>query len=460
MLTIEEILKATKGELIKGSLTPEISGVSIDSRSIKPKELFVAIKGKRFDGHDFINQAIRRGAGAIVFSNPSYAKPAFGVLRSVAMIEVSKTVEALGALAHYYRLRFKISVIAITGSNGKTTTKEMLGAILASKFKVLRNPGTENTLIGASLTILRLRKRHDLALIEIGANHAGEIDRLARILEPTVGIITNIGPSHLKFFKTLKGVFKAKFELINNLPKGAKLIINNDDRFLSQLNGLKLQRITFGLNHHADFFGEIIQQGNKEVVFLLNKRQRITLKALGRHNVYNALAACACARAFGVSYQQIKQALASFNPIPMRMQICRFKSVKIVVDCYNSNPESFAYALEFLRSYPSRGKKIAVCGDMLELGQKAESYHTSLGKRIAKHKINFLITVGKLGRKIASGAKGAGMAKETIRTCGNAFEAGRLLRKVASSGDIILVKASRGMNLEKAVKCFMSSSIR
>ena len=275
MFTIKEILEATGGKLIKGNLGKRISGVSIDSRTIKPNELFLAIRGTRFDGHNFIAQARRKRAGAIIFCNPRYRSDlaAFKDRKALAVIEVESSVQALGALAHYYRARFKIPVIAITGSNGKTTTKEMASSILSSRFNVLRNVGTENTQIGVSLALLKLRKSHHLAVIELGANHFGEIDRLSWIAQPTAGIVTNIGPSHLEFFKSLKGVFRAKLELVKKLPKNGTIIINKDDPYLSRLNGTNLSTITFGFNRISDFRAKVIEQAKKDTTFFDNLMQ-------------------------------------------------------------------------------------------------------------------------------------------------------------------------------------------
>lgn len=454
MFTIKEILESTGARLIKGDTNSRISGVSVDSRTIKPNELFVAIRGRRFDGHSFIPQARRRGAGAILFSQ------AFKGSSSIPLIGVKNTIRALGALACYYRMRFKIPVVAITGSNGKTTTKEMLTGILGRRFNVLRNPGTQNNQIGVSLAILSLRQRHNLAVIEIGANHRGEIDRLSWIIKPAVGIITNIGASHLEFFKTLKGVFEAKLELIGNLAKNGKLVINKDDRFLSQLNSSNLRTLTFGFNQSSNFYGQIIKRTEKETIFLLNRRHRIVLKTLGRHNVYNALASIAVARSFGISYNEIKKALALFEALPMRMQMLDINNIKIINDCYNSNPGSLGCALDFLRDCSNQRKKVVVCGDMMELGRQAEKLHSNIGKRIAKGKIDFLITVGALSRNVARGAYSAGMSQNSIRAFRNTPEAARFLRGLIGPGDIVLIKGSRAMQMEDVVKCFTSSSIR
>ena len=376
------------------------------------------------------------------------------------MVKVKNTVQALGALAYYHRKRFKIPVIAITGSNGKTTTKEMLSNILKERFNVLYNPETQNNNIGVPLAILRLRKRHNLAVIEIGANHSGEIDRLSWIIKPTVGIITNIGPSHLEFFKNLKGVFEAKLELIKNLAKNGKLLINKDDRFLSQLKEPNFETVTFGFNRFSDFCGQIIKETENRTIFLLNNKHRIVLKTLGVHNVYNALAGIACARSLGLSYNEIKSALALFKMPAMRMQLLNIDNFKIINDCYNSNPGSLKCALEFLKAYSNPGKKIMVCGDMLELGKMTKRLHLDIGKMVAKAEIDFLITVGRLARDIASSAYSTGMPEKSIRRCGNTSEAARFLRSFIQPKDVVLIKGSRAMKMENVVKCFTNSSTR
>jgi UDP-N-acetylmuramoyl-tripeptide--D-alanyl-D-alanine ligase len=461
MFTIEEIIESTSGELTRGSSTAKTQGVCIDSRTIKRGELFIAIKGNRFDGHNFINSALRKQAGGVLFSDARFAPPKAPTKKSLntPLIKVKDTKRALAELAYYHRKRFKIPVVAITGSNGKTTTKEMASLILAKRFNLLCNPGTENNLIGVALTILRLRPRHQLAVIEIGANHAGEIARLSWIIQPSIGIITNIGPAHLEFFKSLGGVFRAKTELLKNLDKKAKLIINNDDRFLSGLDRLDQKRVTFGINRPADFSARIVKQTEAEIVFLLNKRRRISLNILGRHNVYNALASIACARNLGIDLEHIKEALADFRLPPMRMQMLKANNIKIINDCYNANPQSLTCALDCLSSLPSRGKRIAICADMLELGRSAQRLHADLGKRLAKERLDVLITVGELARHIARGARLAGMDRAVIHSFDSRQQALKLLPRIVASGDIVLVKGSRAMKMEKILGCFINSSI-
>ncbi|MFC1699141.1 UDP-N-acetylmuramoyl-tripeptide--D-alanyl-D-alanine ligase [Candidatus Omnitrophota bacterium] len=455
MFTIAEILDSTGGALLNGrlQLNQRVRGLSIDSRRINPGELFIAIKGTRFDGHNFIKQAQQKGAAAVLFSEDS------GINRAGAAIKVKDTISALAALAFRHRQKFNIPVVAITGSNGKTTTKEMVSFLLSAKFKVLSNQGTQNNHIGVPLTILNLSAKHNCAVVEIGANHRGEIDRLSWILQPDVGIITNIGPAHLEFFKSLNGVFLAKLELVRNLKKSGKLIINKDDRFLAKFDSNKFKSFGFGLNRRADFFAEQIKQVKGQTHFLLNGKHRLILNALGAHNVYNALASIACARIFGISISQIKQRLADFQPPPMRMQMLEVNKIKIINDCYNSNPGSLESALEFLKGQSSPGRKVVICGDMLELGGLAAALHTSIGKKIAKDEVDLLITVGELAKNIASAAQAAGMSPDAIRACHNTAEAADSLQRLINQGDTVLIKGSRGMQMENLVQCFINSSI-
>lgn len=455
MFTLEEILKATGGSLVNPGRNKKVRGVSIDSRTIKPNELFVPIRGERFDGHSFIHQALRRGAGAVLFSDGALKNT-----KGTPLIRVKDTRYALGALARYHRMKFDIPVVAVTGSNGKTSTKEMLKEILKKRFSVLCNPGTQNNYIGVSLSMLRLRPRHQVAVFEIGANHRGEINELSRMIKPAIGVITNIGPSHLEYFKTLKGVLRAKLELTGNLPKEGKLIINNDDELLSQVNGGFFRKVTFGLNDTCDFYGKVVDSTQKRTAFLLNGKEPIVLKASGRHNVYNALAGIAVARSFKISYDEIRQALKAFKGVPMRMQIVRRNNIKIIKDCYNSNPASFVCALDFLKGLKVKGKKVVVCGDMVELGPQAEKLHSNVGERIAEGKIDFLITAGSLSRNIASGARYRGMSQEAIRSFDRVWQAEKFLTKVIKSGDAVLIKGSRATQMERIFKCFMNSSIR
>lgn len=461
MFSIEEIIKATHGRLIRGKETLKVKGVSIDSRTLKPGEVFVAIKGDRFNGHSFIDAARKKGAKAIVVSDMRSIsqKISTQVWSNIAVIKVRDTAYALAALAHWHRMKFNIPVVAITGSNGKTTTKEMVVLLLSKRFNVLSNPGTQNNHIGVPLAIFRLRKKHTACVLEMGASHPGEIERLSWIAKPSVAILTNIGPSHLEFFKSLNGVLKAKLELINNLARNGCLILNKDDRFLFSVGQDSFRTTTFGIERIADYSATDIKQFQEHISFVVNKKYPIKLPTPGRHNVYNALASIACARYFGISYKKINEAFLSFKTPALRMQVVDAGGIKIIVDCYNSNPESAKCALDYLRGYQCLGKKIAIFGDMLELGSFAGKLHQSVGEKVAKSNIDILISLGSLAKKIAQGARNSGMPKERVRTCTDWREVVAFLKETVEPDDAVLIKGSRAMKMENIVQCFTGSSI-
>lgn len=444
--TVSELLKATRGRLISGGVDFRVSGISIDSRAIKKDEAFLAIKGDHFDGHDFIEQVIKKGVKCVV------ARQARKI-RGVALIKVKDTTRALGDIARFNRLRFKdIPVIAVTGSNGKTTAKEMIASVLALKFKVLKNEGTKNNHIGLPLALLKLDNSCDLAVLEIGTNHFGEVKYLSGIARPNIGAITNIGPSHLEYFKNLRGVSREKLSLFDNLARPAIAIVNADDKFLRR-EALKKTKNIFtlgaGIKNKSDFTASGITSISGRQSFTINKRFRFALKALGYYNIYNSLLAAAVGRIFGLGYRDISSCLSGFNLPKGRLNLIEIKGVRFIDDTYNANPLSMRQALGVLRDFPSRGRKILVMGDMLELGAKSLSLHSRLIKEALKF-IDILITVGELTRSSLKGK----FSRDKIFTCQTSSEAREaLFKKIGlNPEDIILVKGSRGMKMEEVFK--------
>jgi len=425
-------------------------GVSIDSRTIRKGEIFIAIKGKNYDGHDFIDKAVKKGASAIVASRRIKLK------KNIPLIQVPNTVGALGEIAAYNRRRFNIPVIGITGSTGKTSVKEMTAHILGAKFKVLKNKGTENNFIGLPLTLLKLNSNHTAAVLEMGANHVGEIDRLSSILQPTLGLITNIGPSHLKYFKNLNTVLKAKSEILNHLPDD-QLILNGDDRMLARIYR-RSNSITFGLSKKCSLFASGISAGPDQLEFDLNGETRFKLNVSGAHNVYNALAGIAIASHLGMDLDTIKRRLASFKSLPMRMNVGSIKGVTFINDAYNASPLSAKCAIEFLTGWSTKAKKILVMGDMLELGRRCVMFHRDVGELAARLSIDRIITVGRLSKHINSTAQANGIKKEFLWQCKNTDEAASVLSKICKRGDIVLVKGSRAMAMEGVIKEFRKAS--
>ena len=450
-----DILKATGGKLVKGSPDTSIETFSIDSRMLKRGDLFIAIKGNNFDGHDFAGVALKKGAIGVIVSHESRITNH----ESRLIIQVKNTRRALGAIAHYKRKHSRAKVIAITGSNGKTTTKDMIASILGEKFKVLSTPGTENNSVGVPLTLLRL-KDEDFCVLEMGMNDFGEIDYLASIALPEIGVITNIGPSHLEGLKDTDGVFKAKMELLKHMDEGAILIINGDDKYLSTINLKSFRIIRFGLDEANDIYANSIAIEKEMPVFRVNGKYEIRLNLFGRHNIYNALAAVSVAGACGIGEKSIKAALENFKGLYGRLELKEIDGIIIIDDAYNSNPVSLKNALEVLKDFETDGRKILVTGDMLELGKMSKYFHEAIVETIDAAGIDMLITVGEHSYNTFITAKKRGMNKDTLWHFDKPHKAGELLKEIAKRGDTILLKGSRGIKMEEALRCFTTSSTR
>lgn len=453
MFKVQDLLKATEGRLVSGRQDTLARSVSIDSRVLKPREAFLAIKGKNYDGHCFIKEAIRKGATVIIFQKP------FSKIKSkerTAFIEVKDTVRALGDIAHFHRQRFDIPVIAVTGSNGKTTTKEMIFWVLSRKFKVLKTSGTKNNQIGLPLTLLGLNATYDLAVLEIGSNHFGEIEYLSRICQPDIGVITNIGPSHLEYFGDLGGVFKEKLALLEGLKEPGIALLNADDPFLKKVlnrTSEKLLALGFAIRSRSDFLAKEIRIQGQGLAFSLNQKYRFTLRISGYYNIYNALAAVACGRIFGMSVSETASRLATFEPLQNRLQWLTLNNITFINDTYNSNPLSLRQALDVLRDFRAEGRKIFVMGDMLELGRKAVEIHRQTGQEAAQI-CDVFIGVGSLSRWAARAARKQGLKPQDVFLCENNLQARDILYKRVKPGpkDIVLVKGSRAMMLEKILE--------
>jgi len=448
MFRIEEIIKATGGKAkgkVPGAMH-RVAGVSIDSRTLKKNELFIALKGERFDGHDFIQEAVRKGARGVIAERI----PKNCIEGARVIIKVTDSVRALGDIAAWHRRRFNIPVAGITGSNGKTTVKEMTSSVLGKAHDILKHRGTENNLIGLPLTLLRLNRRHDAAVIEMGANHHGEIGRLTEILKPTMGLITNIGYSHLEFLKTRSGVLKAKSELAHRLRRQDMLFINGDDTMLTGIR-TRANKITFGLKQRNDYHATNIRLGSS-VSFVLNNSYPLMVKVPGMHNLYNTLASISLCRFFGMTIPEIREGLLDFRAPSGRTEFKTVKGFNIIDDAYNSNPLSVSQAIDTLSRLKTKGKRILVFGDMLELGAKTKYFHTTAGRAIAASPVTSLVTVGALSRSTIDAAKRAGMKKRDLWPCATTEEAAAVLKRIAGRKDLVLIKGSRGMRMEKVIE--------
>jgi UDP-N-acetylmuramoyl-tripeptide--D-alanyl-D-alanine ligase len=453
-----ESVKKLLGELVERLESMDITGVSIDSRSIRKGELFVAIKGERFDGHDFVPEVMKKGAwGALVERSALKSRQNdLGGLKNILPVE--DTVYALQEMSFMHRKKFTIPVVGITGSNGKTTTKEMLASILTQKGPVLKNEGNLNNHIGVPLTLLKLEPRHRSAAVEMGMSAAGEIRTLGRIVSPDVGVITNIGPAHLEFLGSLDGVAGAKAELLGSIKPGGAAVLNADDRYFEPFRKTwKGSVVSFGIEHTADVSAGDVRQEAEFTDFTLamdGSRTTVRLRAVGRHNVLNALAAAAAARAVGMTIEAARAGLEDFVPVAMRSEIKTVQGRTVFADYYNANPGSVEAALETLVSLRPGARSVAVLGDMLELGTGGVEAHREMGRAAARLGVDALITVGPLSKHMLEGAREAGMPLSSLFAAGSHAEAAELLRKHSRTGDAVLVKGSRGMKMEKILEAF------
>ena len=440
--TVQELIQATEGRLLQeGPFS--IDGVSIDSRTFEVGNLFVAIQGKRYDGHQFIPEVIQKGAKAVLVERvPPNLPP------SVTAIQVKETQRSLGDLARFHRNRFSTHLVAVTGSNGKTTTKELIAHLLSAQAQTLKNEGTQNNLIGVPLTLFRLTGAHTFCVVELGMNHRGEIGRLAEICRPTVGVLLNVTPAHLEFLGTLEAVFQSKMELVPFLPKGAPLILNASDRFLATVRPRHLSCIRFGAG--GEFSADQVRLEKEGLRFRLNGKETVRISLFGLHYVENCLAAIATAVSLGMDLRQILPRLESFRPLPGRMEVRRRGGVTFIHDAYNANPVSVLRALQSFQTLPVEGRRIFVMGDMLELGEEAACYHEEVGEETVACGVDLLLTVGPLSIHTFSRAKNLGLHRASHFETHQELLAE--LKQVLQEGDWVLVKGSRGMRMERILE--------
>ena len=446
--TLKEIAEATGGSML-GEPAVVTGGVSTDSRQVAEGQLFVALRGERFDGHAFLEQAA--GRGVRVFLVDQRWRDAHELPQGCSAVVVPDTLKALGDLAAWHRRRFKLTVVAVTGSNGKTTTKEMLSGILTQTGPGLKTEGNLNNLIGLPLTLLRLTGRERWAVLELGMSAFGEIDRLAQIAQPDVGIITNAFPAHLETLGSVEGVARAKGELFLRVKPGGFAIYNVDDPLISKCqSSFDVTRLTFGLRGAEVSSASIKSLGKRGESFTLrlpNGEQQVVLRAFGQHNVYNALAAAAAAFALGVSSELIRSGLEEFTPYDKRFQLEQLAGVTLIDDSYNANPASMAAALVTLREVREGGRSAAVLGDMLELGPGSESAHRELG-RLAAGCVERLFVLGDMAQQVAEGALAAGLAEGSVLVARDHDQLCGELLAWLKTGDCVLFKGSRGMRME------------
>jgi UDP-N-acetylmuramoyl-tripeptide--D-alanyl-D-alanine ligase len=438
-------------------------GYSIDSRTVQPGELFFAVKGERLDGHDFVEQALSRGAIAAVVEKKQLARYS----NPVGLLAVDDTLVALQTLATAVRKIWGKTAIGVTGSMGKTTTKEAMAHLLAIKYRVHRTKGNFNNHFGLPLGLLTLEPEYDLAVVEMGMSHPGEISALARIALPNQAVVTNVAPVHLESFDSIAGIARAKYELIEALPHGGTAVLNADDEYVCQFGrDFKGKVILFGVKPSthvparvlADVRAENIEvlgpEGTRFDLVSREVRQSVHSPLLGKHNIYNVLAAAAIALEHGITPSEIAGSLPSLQPADKRGQVVQLGNITVLYDCYNSSPKALMAAVDTLAAMPAR-RRIVVAGEMLELGSTGEQLHRECGRYMAGSKLDFLLGVRGLAKPMVEAAGEAGMKAEFVAT---PEEAGEWLARETREGDVVLLKASRGVKLERALETWRQRS--
>lgn len=453
-LAWEELLAGISGRLIRGDLGRKATGISTDTRTLKAGDLFVALKGPNFDGHQYISQAFEKGAVAALVSDP---RKIWITPQDRGIIQVNDTLSALGDLSALWRGKFSATVIGISGSNGKTTTKEMLAAILGQEGLTLKNPGNLNNAIGLPLSLFSLNEDHRFAVMEMGMNHLGEIARLCQIARPSIGLLTNIGPAHLEGLGSLAMIAKAKGELFEALEVNHWAVINYDDPMVRELGRVcRARKMTYGSDPKAGVRAEgvaITPQGVRFRLFFHGGKEEIVLPISGEHNISNALGAAAAALALNLPLEKIRAGLEGFKLPEHRLQLKKgFRGVQLIDDSYNANPASLKAALNTFQLL-RRGKRGGlILGDMLELGAQASEAHKEIGRFIGNMGVDYLLTLGPLSQGMVAEALKGSQPPQKAFGVGSHKEIVDRLVDLIQAGDVILIKGSHGMNMEAVVQ--------
>ncbi|ABO49210.1 UDP-N-acetylmuramoyl-tripeptide--D-alanyl-D-alanine ligase [Desulforamulus reducens MI-1] len=451
--TIEEIAQVIGGTLLQGDPVTKIKGIHTDSRRAKPRELFVALQGQQADGHDFARKAIEQGASALLVS-----REITGIAPQIPVVLVKNTLQALQQLASHNRSRLNIPVVAVTGSNGKTSTKDMIAAVLNTRFKTLKTEGNFNNELGLPLTLLGLGEEHQVAVVEMGMRGPGEIDFLAGLAKPTGAVITNIGEAHLERLGSVENIALAKTEVLAHIGRDGFAILNADSPYLGELARNCQGKVwLYSLEGIGDLQASNIRPEGTGVRFNISSpggKEEIYLPVPGSHNVMNSLAAIGVGLQLGLQLEEIAQGLAQLCLTHSRLQILSSNGRVIINDTYNANPSSTKAALKVLKE-TARSRKIAVLGNMYELGDLEQSGHQEVGEAAAAIPVDYLISVGNLAQWITQGGLKGGLSQERVFQCQENSEAVEVLGKILKPGDTILVKGSRGMHMEYIVREIM-----
>ena len=443
------VVSACGGELQNGSLQTRVLRLCTDSRHVQPDDLFFALTGERFDGHDYLDEAARKGAVAVVAARNKIP----GDFKACAVILVEDTRKALGRLAAAYRKDFSLPVAAVAGSNGKTTTKELTASVLKQAFPVLCSEASFNNEVGVPITLLNLESSHGAAVLEVGTNHPGELAPLVKMIQPDYGIITNIGREHLEFFGDVAGVAQEQGSLAELLPEQGKLFLPGDSEWIGTLvPRTKARVVRIGCQPGNDWRVVSLRANRQGVTFKIDAPQaafagEYRVNLLGRHQAVNALFAIALGAELGLDRESIEHGLAECKPAKMRLQLWEHKGVRVLDDAYNANADSMLAALQTLQELPCEGRRVAVLGDMAELGAQSEAAHEEVGRRAAELGVGQLFAVGKMAPVMARGARDAGLNR--VLEFQDVETAAAAVKRFVKGGDVLLLKASRASRLER-----------
>jgi UDP-N-acetylmuramoyl-tripeptide--D-alanyl-D-alanine ligase len=449
---LEEIIKAVNGELVITGEKDEYNSVSTDTRKIEKGDIFIALKGENFNGNNFVQTAIEKGASLCIVSEINFDKEKIG--KSSYVIKVESTNKALLDLAKYYKSKLDIKVVAITGSTGKTSTKDLVAAVLSEKYKVFKTEGNFNNEIGLPLMIFKLDKSYDIAVLEMGMNHFNEIHNMAEAAKPDIAIITNIGISHIENLGSRENILKAKLEVTDFFSKDSILIVNGDNDLLSNFESDKYKVCKIGTEKKFDFNGENLNLEEESIEFDVLEQGETAYKGFnvnvpGKHNVLNSLTAIACGKVLDMNYEDIQTGIKNLKATSMRLDIIKEKGFTIINDCYNASPDSMKAAIDVMKNV--KGKRtIALLGSMRELGNEGYRAHREVSEYAKEKGIDLLFSIGEFSEAYKEGFEE--INKENYKSFLNNEEAAKYIKNIIKDGDIILVKASRAMKLEEIVK--------
>ena len=455
-MNVEEILNATRGKLLIGNLKENCENFCTDTRKILENDVYVGLKGENFNGNEYYEEALRKGAKVAIVSGIEIPKEKLEQYKDKTIIEVDDSLIAFGKIAKYKRSLYNIPVIQVTGSVGKTSTRDIIANVVRTKYKTLQTEGNLNNHIGLPTTLLKL-KDHEALVVESGMNHLGEISYLGEITKPTIAVITNVGTAHIGLLGSRENILKAKLEILENLKPGGTIVINNDNDMLNKWakEDKLYKKYTFGIDEESDVMAYNIKIGNKSSTYnvkINNEEYTVNVPVSGKHFVYNSLCAIAIGNLLGISLENIIKGIETFSLTKNRMEVVKVKdNVTVINDAYNASYDSMKPAIEYLKELPAK-RKIAVLGDMFELGEFSEEIHRKVGIEVVTHKIDILVTVGKLAKYIAEEAKYLRMPEKNIISLETTEEASEYLNKILQKDDAVLLKAAHGMRFSEILK--------